>query len=97
MFSPFFQAVFLALMALLAAGATLRWRRTAPYDPEYTARGDMARLMGVFVVAQAVVLARSFLKPASTGFWVCSALLLPVVIAVVALLRRLFAAYREKE
>lgn len=95
MFSPLFQIVFLTLVAFLLTGAVVRWRRTPDTHPDYRARGDVMRLLLVFLIGQGIVLARAFLPANSPGFWVCSLALLPIVIAVVYFLLRLLRIYRE--
>jgi hypothetical protein len=100
-FSTTFQSIFLAIVAALLVGALVRWRRTPEAHPDYAARADVARLLGAFVLGQILVLVRSRLEPGSPvapkppGFWICSVALLPVVVAVLFYVRRLFGAYRQ--
>ena len=101
MFSPTFQSIFLAIVAVLFVGALVRWRRTPETHPDYAARGDVTRLLGIFVLGQILVLVRTRLEPSSPvapkppGFWICSVALLPVVVAALFYVRRLFGAYRQ--
>ena len=104
MFSTGFQIFFMALIAALFLGSIARWRRTSESHPDFRARGDVTRLLFVFLIGQGLLLARSRFLPDATGawpnpmgFWICSAALLPVVIAVLALVLRLFTAYRHPD
>jgi hypothetical protein len=94
-FSTGFQVLFLAIVAALFLGALVRQRRTPESHPDFRARGDMTRLLFVFLIGQGIILARSRFPATSQGFWLCSAALLPVVIIVVTLVLRLFNAYRH--
>jgi hypothetical protein len=103
-FSTGFQSVFMGVVAALLLGSLVRWRRTPTSHPDFGVRGDMTRLLLAFLIGQGIMLVRSqFLPKASgewpnaTGFWICSAALLPVVIAVLTLVLRLFNAYRHPD
>jgi hypothetical protein len=85
----------IVLVTLLLIVIAIRARRTPAFDPEYPARRDMARLLGVVWGGLLVEWARSRFDLATPGFWVASLALLPFVVGAVAFSVRLLRAYRE--
>jgi hypothetical protein len=89
-----FRLVFLAVGILLFAWSLLRWQFTDEAHRDYGVRRDMGLLMAIIVAGQAGDLLRTRFPEGSSGFLVCSLALLPIAVAALALLWRLFRAYR---
>ena len=89
-----FQILFLVATACLLILSAVRWARTPESHPEHAVRGDMTRLLAVALLGLVGSAGRGRFALGSAGFWICSGLLLPVALAAVLLLRRLFLAYR---
>jgi hypothetical protein len=75
--------------------AVMRWARTPATHSDRKARGDMAGLLALTLIGQVGALARARFPLGSTGFWLCSAALLPLALLGLFLLNRLLSAYRQ--
>jgi tellurite resistance protein TehA-like permease len=89
-----FQLLFLGLVACLLLAESLRWAKTSQTHPDHRARGDMVRLLVIALLGLGGTLARSGFAPRSAGFWLLSAALIPVSVAALVFMKRLFLAYR---
>jgi len=89
------RLVLIAVLALLLVALVIRLRRTAPRDPEWGPRADMARLTGVICGGLLFEWVRARFDLATPGFWIASVMLLPFMVAAVVLSLRLLQAYNR--
>lgn len=93
--SPVIQGALFIVIAALMLLAVARWANTPATHPDRRARGDMAGLFTLTLIGQVGALARARFPFGSTGFWVCSAALLPLALIGLFLLHRLLRTYRD--
>jgi hypothetical protein len=83
-------------MVIAAIIATIRCARTPDSDADRPARKDVASLLWASAVGMALVALRSRYNLNTKSFYICSGLLIPVVLVVLFLLARLIARYRDE-
>lgn len=91
------SALFLAVVLLALIASVIRLAMTSPESPERQERGDVTAVMFFILVGGAGSLARDRYSPGTSQFMLLNGLLIPICIATLYFIVRLFRAYKGEQ